>query len=76
MLVTVDWTTYGDMVTIRRRRRKLTQAELAKLIGISRNMISMIERGATAPSYAIVMSLSAALDVDFPPDQPTEGGES
>ena len=66
-MVLIDWKTYGDMVTIRRRRRKLTQQELADLVGISRNMMSMIERGVTVPSYAIVMSICGAIDVIEPP---------
>ena len=75
-MIVIDWKAWGEAVTIRRRRRKLSQAELADQIGISRNFVSMIERGVTIPSYAIVMSLCAALDVIEPEYQTTEEGET
>lgn len=66
-MVKVDWTTYGEQVGVARRRRKLTQQGLAERVGVSRNMISLIERGVTVPSYAIVMSICAAIDANEPP---------
>lgn len=52
-----------------RRRRKLTLSELGAQIGVSRNTLNKIESGVTAPSYAIIMSLCAVLDVVEPPYQ-------
>ena len=74
-MIVIDWTSYGERIVTARRRRKLTQAELADLIGISRNTVSEIERGATVPSYAIVMSICATLDVIEPEYQTIERGE-
>lgn len=74
-MIIIDWKQYGERVHAARRRRKLTQAELASSVGISRNFVSEIERGVTVPSYAIVMSLCAALDVIEPEYQTVEGGE-
>lgn len=45
--------------------RKCTQADLAKMIGISRSYLGDIESGRTNPSDEILLKLSNALDVDF-----------
>lgn len=74
-MIVIDWTSYGERVMTSRRRRKLTQRELADRIGTSRNTISEIERGVTVPSYAIVMSLCGELDVIEPEYQTREAGE-
>lgn len=69
-MLVIDWKTFGERVHIARRRLQLSQAALAERVGISRNYISMIERGITDPSYAIVAELVEYLQVDFPPDRP------
>ncbi len=65
----IDWRTFGEQVHIARRRRLLSQAELAKRVGISRNYVSMIERGIADPGYAIVVELCDYLGIDQPPDR-------
>lgn len=80
-MLVIDWRTFGEQILIARRRLQLSQAELAKRVGISRNYLSMIERGVADPGYAIVIELCDYLQIDQPPDRfvkrvvPTEGLE-
>ena len=69
-MLVIDWQTFGERVYVARRRLRLSQSDLAKQIGISRNYISMIERGIADPSYAIVARLSDYLGIHFPPERP------
>jgi transcriptional regulator with XRE-family HTH domain len=71
-MLVIDWKTFGERVHITRRRLQLSQAVLAERVGISRNYISMIERGIADPSYQIVVDLCAYLNIHQPPDQPKE----
>jgi transcriptional regulator with XRE-family HTH domain len=48
-----------------RKRKHLTLEQLAKKSGISRSMLSQIERGAANPTFATLWSLTRALDIDF-----------
>jgi len=54
----------GNMVRHHRERAGVTQAELGDLVGKSLETIGRIERGATAPSLALLEKLAAALKVD------------
>ncbi|MDU1307634.1 MAG: helix-turn-helix transcriptional regulator [Clostridium perfringens] len=45
--------------------KKCTQADLAKMIGISRSYLGDIESGRTNPSDEILLKLSDALNVNF-----------
>ena len=49
---------------LRKKRQDagLTQIELAKLIGISRSSLSLIERGERKPSYEVMKKISQALN--------------
>jgi transcriptional regulator with XRE-family HTH domain len=64
----------GVRVGLIRRRRGLTQAELAGRIGRSIEAVSSIERGRHRPSLGILERLAEALDVPirefFPPAAP------
>lgn len=52
----------GRQVQIKRREKNLSQAELGNLVGISRNYVSLIERGeAENISMKIVNQLAVAL---------------
>ena len=52
----------GYALLIRRKRRGLSQAQLARLAGISRNYVSLIERGGAANiSMRIFMQLAKIL---------------
>ena len=65
--VQVDWKAFGRAVQMKRKERRCSQAVAAELCGISRNYMSMIERGnAPDPSYTIVLTLSLWLDLALP----------
>ncbi len=48
-----------------RKEKKLSQAELAKLVGVSRNTISSIETGQFNPTAKLALILCTALDKKF-----------
>ena len=48
-----------------RKERGLSQAELAKLVGVSRNTISSIETGQFNPTAKLALILCVALEVKF-----------
>lgn len=55
----------GPYIQSFRKRRAMTLDDLAKLSGVSRSMLSQIERGQANPSLATVWSLANALKVDI-----------
>ncbi len=48
-----------------RTERKLSQAELAEMVGVSRNTISSIETGQFNPTAKLALILCVALDKKF-----------
>ena len=46
-----------------RTKKKLSQQELADLVGVSRNTISSLETGQYEPSTKLALVLATALDV-------------
>lgn len=48
-----------------RSERKLSQAALAELVGVSRNTISSIETGQFSPTAKLALILCIALDKKF-----------
>ena len=48
-----------------RKEKKLSQAEVAKLVGVSRNTISSIETGQFNPTAKLALVLCIALDKKF-----------
>lgn len=65
--VQVDWRAFGQDVATARKARRDSQDVAAQVCGISRNYMSMIERGvATDPSYTIVLTLCRWLDLEMP----------
>ena len=48
-----------------RREQKLSQAQLADLVGVSRNTISSIETGVFQPTAKLALILCIALDKKF-----------
>ena len=47
-----------NFLTDERKRKKLTQAQLANLVGVSRQSINAIERGKYTPSTALALKIS------------------
>lgn len=48
-----------------RTEKKLSQAQLAEMVGVSRNMISSIETGQFNPTAKLALILCIALDKKF-----------
>ena len=48
-----------------RKQKGLSQADLAKLVGVSRNTISSIETGQYEPTAKLALLLAVALEVTF-----------
>lgn len=65
-MVTIDWHAFGEQVLLARRRLGFSQAELAREIGISRNYVSMIERGIADPGHTIVIRVCQYLNIEPP----------
>ena len=61
----------GDSLVLRNRlkqaraEKKLSQTELAKMVGVSRNTISSIETGQFSPTAKLALILCIALDKKF-----------
>ena len=51
----------GGKVAYYRKMRNLTQAELAKRLGVNKGYISRIERGLTVPTVATLYKIAAAM---------------
>ena len=52
----------GECIRFHRRKKGLTQAELAEKVGASENLIGCYERGTAAPGRYTLFALSALLD--------------
>ncbi len=52
-------------LALARKEKGLSQAELAKLVGVSRNTISSIETGQFSPTAKLALILCIALDKKF-----------
>lgn len=48
-----------------RKVRKLTLEQLAQMSGVSRSMLSQIERGEANPTFAVLWNLTQALGMEF-----------
>lgn len=55
----------GPVIQAERKKRHLTLDRLAALSGVSRSMLSQIERGEANPTFAVLWSLTQALGIDF-----------
>lgn len=65
---------FGRLVAANRKRRQMTQQQLADKTGISLDMINRIERGVSGARFPNIEKLAEALEVDpaelFTPDLP------
>ena len=56
------WSAVRNSIRIRRRELKLTQAELAKEVNVSRQTIIAIEGGDYAPSVFLALDIARVLE--------------
>jgi transcriptional regulator with XRE-family HTH domain len=66
----------GPHVQQLRKRKRLTLDQLAAMSGVSRSMLSQIERGETNPTFATLWNLTRALGVDVAELMGGRGGRS
>jgi putative transcriptional regulator len=52
----------GNHLKERRAQKNLTQADLAKLVGVSRKTINTVENGVFVPSVLLALALARQLD--------------
>jgi len=55
----------GPAIQKERKLRRLTLEQLSAQSGVSKSMLSQIERGEANPTFAVVWSLTQALQIDF-----------
>lgn len=55
----------GPIVQKYRKQRELTLGQLADISGVSKSMLSQIERGQANPTFAVLWSLTRALGIEF-----------
>lgn len=55
----------GPVIQHERKRRRLTLEQLAGMSGISKSMLSQIERGEANPTFAVLWSLTQTLGIEF-----------
>jgi len=55
----------GPVIQRHRKERGLTLEQLAEVSGISKSMLSQIERGQTNPTFGVLWNLTRALKIEF-----------
>lgn len=55
----------GEMVSKKRQEKKMTQAEVSGITGLSRSYIADIEKGRYAPSVKSLSKIAKCLDLDL-----------
>lgn len=53
---------FASPVRERRKQKRMTQAELSELVGVSRQTIIAVEQGDYAPSVYLALRIARALD--------------
>jgi len=66
----------GNMIQRERRRKGLTQTELANLSGLRQELISRIESGHEGTKLSSLYALFAALDLDLIVDSRSKGSRA
>ena len=56
---------FGDNMMLIRKKKRLSQADLGKLIGTSGDVIGRYERGDIKPSIEVVQKIADALEVSI-----------
>jgi XRE family transcriptional regulator, regulator of sulfur utilization len=64
----------GPVIQRERKARNLTLEQLAALSGVSKSMLSQVERGQANPTFAVLWSLTRALKIDI--SDLVEGGSA
>lgn len=57
----------GEHISFYRKRAKITQAELARRVNISRSYLSRIENSNTSQSFSLELLFNISRELDIPP---------
>jgi transcriptional regulator with XRE-family HTH domain len=55
---------FGKILQEERKAKKISQEKLAKLTGLDRTFISLIENGKRSPTFSTILKICAALEID------------
>jgi transcriptional regulator with XRE-family HTH domain len=55
---------FGKILQEERKAKKISQEKLAKLTGLDRTFISLIENGKRNPSFTTILKICSALEID------------
>jgi transcriptional regulator with XRE-family HTH domain len=55
---------FGKILQEERKAKKISQEKLAKLAGLDRTFISLIENGKRSPSFSTILKICLALKID------------
>ncbi len=55
----------GTNIKVARKKRGITQTELAEKVGVTQTMINFIEKGIRMPSVNVLIAISKELDVSM-----------
>lgn len=55
---------FGKILQDKRKAKKISQDKLAKLTGLDRTSISLIENGKRSPSFSTILKICSALGIN------------
>jgi transcriptional regulator with XRE-family HTH domain len=55
---------FGKILQEQRKAKKVSQEKLAKLTGLDRTFISLIENGKRNPTFTTILKICSALDIE------------
>jgi transcriptional regulator with XRE-family HTH domain len=55
---------FGKILQEERKAKKISQEKLAKLTGLDRTFISLIENGKRSPTFSTILKICSALDLE------------
>jgi transcriptional regulator with XRE-family HTH domain len=54
---------FGKILQEERKAKKISQEKLAKLTGLDRTFISLIENGKRSPTFSTILKICSALEI-------------
>ena len=55
---------FGKILQEERKAKKISQEKLAKLSGLDRTFISLIENGKRSPTFSTILKMCSALEIE------------
>ncbi len=55
---------FGKILQDERKAKKISQEKLAKLTGLDRTFISLIENGKRSPTFSTILKICSALEIE------------